>query len=91
MKNRANIKYIEGGDCACRIARDKLKLHLYPSKQILVLGLEPCAAGSVQRESKKLSIVEYLRPFIAPFDVNIFVKGTCRNSYEKGSHKRDDE
>lgn len=48
------IAYIICGNSASRVAGDKFKLHIDPTKQILLLGAEPRTRIPVKSEGKEL-------------------------------------
>ena len=83
--------YIVGSDSASRVSRHKLQLHINLPKQILILGLEARARGSVKGESKKLSIVEDLGSAITPSDIKILVQVTNRSNHKGTKQKRRQE
>ncbi len=81
--------YVVGSDGPSRIARDKLDLHVNLCVEILILGLEARATDLVERESKKVSVVKYLRITLSPCKVKVIVESTSKDSHQKAKQQRD--
>lgn len=78
---------VVGSDGSGGVSRDEFELHIDLSKQIIFLGLETRARGSVEGESEKLSVVKDLSTTITPSDIEFCIKVSGENRSEEG---RDD-
>jgi len=87
LRQTIKFTYIISSDSACRVARDKLELHVNLSEQILIPGLKSRARGLVKVESEELAVAEDLSTTISPGNIKIVVEVACWCNRHKKSHK----
>lgn len=66
--------YIESGDSASGIARDKFDMHFELTEQILTFGTEARARAVIQGQLDHITSIEYLSKAFAENDFNILVE-----------------
>ncbi|KAL6201895.1 hypothetical protein ACLB2K_025607 [Fragaria x ananassa] len=80
--------YIVGSDGASRVSGDKFELHVNLAEEIFLCGFKTRARGFVERESKKLAVVEYRGSTVPPCNLKVLVEVTRRCNHNKASKQK---